>query len=99
MIAEEGADVGGQIAGLAEAGEGVEAAGEQHGQHDQAQLGPPPGRGPGSAAHVVGGVVDRGGAFVVVVVLGFGGGLGFGGAGGRAAKSAACFSEIIDATN
>ena len=65
--AEEGSDVGGQVAGLAEAGQGVEAAGEQDGQHDQPELGPAASRGAGRRAGRPG-AEERPHFFVVVVV-------------------------------
>ena len=43
MMARKGPMLAGQVAGLAEPGQGVEAAGEGDRQQDQAELGPPPG--------------------------------------------------------
>ncbi len=82
---QERPHVGGQVAGLAQTGEGVETPGEDHDQEYQAELGPPTSR---SAGHVVGGTDLWAGTVVVAA----------GGAGGRSAAWACCFSVTNDDT-
>src|SRR5579862_8212463 len=80
--AEKRADIGGQVAGLAQSGQSVETPGQNHGKHNEAQFGAPPGWGSDCGAHVVAGEVNR----------------GVNDSGGPAAAWAACFSATSRST-